>query len=356
MKTSASLTPSSRLHRPARASLLGLAAFGLSLTACLETLPEPWLIDDLRVLAVRAEPPEVQPGQSVALDALVVDPLNRPLSYAWYACIAPDLGTGFFSGASETSSSGGRGTGLSQDPYGDSCILRYEAGERWAVKLGEAPTATLEVPVDLFDTQDALKDAYGLSEDLVIPDDVEAFFLGIAGLNYRVTLVVEYDGGRVETQKRVNIALDLGLENNRPNTNPPAPVLHVADRALDIDAPTQVEAPPDGRCFSATAPLLTGKTYRLWPTNIQDPLTYLVLLAGTTSGEALEILENEEVTFFSFFTTKGRLDKEDTKSSAAPFNDWRIRTEDAGPADFWVVARDGRGGISWCHEPAVLGP
>lgn len=333
-----------------------IGAVAMLAPGCLETLPEPWLIDDLRVLAVRAEPPEVQPGQSVTLDALVVDPLNRPLTLTWYACIAPDLGTGFFSGASETSTSGGRGTGLSEDPYGDSCILRYEAGERWAVKLGNAPTATLEVPADLFETQDALKEAYGLSEDLVIPDDVEAGFLGIAGLNYRVTLVVEYEGGRVETQKRVNVSLDLGLENNRPNTNPLAPVLHVADKALELEAPSSVEPPPEGRCFSAPVPLATGKTYRVTPTNLAEPLTYLVLLAGTTTGEAFEVLENEEVTFFSFFTTKGRLDKEDTKSTAAPFNDWRLRAEDAGPADFWIVARDGRGGISWCHEPVVIGP
>lgn len=338
-------------------SPLGLLALALftSTSACLEELPEPWLIDDLRVLAVRAEPPEVEPGTSVLLDALIVDPKGRPLTLTWYACIAPDLGTGFFSGGSETSTSGGNGTGLSQDPYGDSCILRYEAGERWAVKLGNAPTATLEVPADLFDTQDALKVAYGLSEDLVIPEDVESFFLGIAGINYRVTLVVEYGGGRVETQKRVNIALDLGLSNNLPNTNPDAPVLHVADRDLDVEVPTSVPLPAEGRCFSTPTPLLSGKSYQVSPTNLADPQpNYLVLLAGGSADAAFEVVENQEVTFFSFFTTRGTLDKQDSKSSGEPHNDWSFDSDTEGPADFWVVARDGRGGISWCHEPATV--
>ena len=34
---------------------------------------------------------------------------------------------------------------------------------------------------------------------------------------------------------------------------------------------------------------------------------------------------------------------------------WRIGSG-AGPVDRRIVVRDGRGGIAWCHEEAVVGP
>lgn len=49
------------------------------------------LVDELRVLAVRARPPEVAPGASVALDALVADPRGRGRHVAWsWAVCTPD--------------------------------------------------------------------------------------------------------------------------------------------------------------------------------------------------------------------------------------------------------------------------
>jgi len=65
---------------------------------CSSDLPSSSHIDKLRVLAVRAEPPEVAPGQVTTLDALVVEPIvpqvddlgppNGP-SYYWLACSIP---------------------------------------------------------------------------------------------------------------------------------------------------------------------------------------------------------------------------------------------------------------------------
>ena len=46
-------------------------------------------IEDLRVLGVRATPPEARPGEAVRLDALVVDPKGRPVRYDWFACDPP---------------------------------------------------------------------------------------------------------------------------------------------------------------------------------------------------------------------------------------------------------------------------
>ena len=60
-------------------------------------LPAASFIDKLRVLAVRAEPPEVAPGETTALDLLAVEPLVQqldggaaePLTAVWLACPLP---------------------------------------------------------------------------------------------------------------------------------------------------------------------------------------------------------------------------------------------------------------------------
>jgi hypothetical protein len=46
-------------------------------------------VTDLRLLGVRADAPYAAPGQNVHLEALVVDPQNRELDWAWGLCINP---------------------------------------------------------------------------------------------------------------------------------------------------------------------------------------------------------------------------------------------------------------------------
>lgn len=338
--------------------LLVIATLGLSHAACLESLPSPSRVDDLRVLAIRAEPPEVPPGASVALDALVVDPQARPLRYAWYACVVPEQGRGFFGGGTETSTSGGNGTPLSDDPYGGSCQRRFEAAAPFAMKLGEGPTATLPVPADLFDTDDALRLAYSLPDNVEITDDVKAGFLGIAGVNYTVTLVVEADGRTIETAKRVNISLDSVLANNERNQNPSGLAFHLALKSDEVTAPSSAPAPTDGSCLLAGAPpLVAGERYRLSPVNLPDPQPeYAVLLGGSTTDAPFELQQIDETSFFSWFSTSGSLQKSVSKAPGEPLNEWSFDIDETGPVDFWVVVRDGRGGVWWCHEQRLVTP
>lgn len=76
-----------------RAFLLPLLAFGIA--GCDPGVSERWLLEEMRVLAIRAEPPEVAPGDTIALDALVVDPLGegRPVQQTWAVC-TPDPALG----------------------------------------------------------------------------------------------------------------------------------------------------------------------------------------------------------------------------------------------------------------------
>jgi hypothetical protein len=72
-----------------RATLV--AALLAGLFGCAEELTPQSLVYDMRVLAVRAEPAAAAPGETVRLDALVVDPFggDRDLSLLWAACVNP---------------------------------------------------------------------------------------------------------------------------------------------------------------------------------------------------------------------------------------------------------------------------
>ena len=62
-----------------------------SLTGCSEPLTPQSVVSGLRVVAVRAVPPTAAPGDTVRLDALVVDPFgeDRSLTRLWAACVNP---------------------------------------------------------------------------------------------------------------------------------------------------------------------------------------------------------------------------------------------------------------------------
>lgn len=153
-------------------ALLGLA---LCVAGCAPPLPDRAVVDDLRVLGVRAEPPEAAPGATVTFDALVADPKGegRALSWVWAIC-----------------NPGDGGVGSCGDPAN-------------VLALGTGMTATWTVPGDALaglDPQSAL-----------------------AGLDFYVVLGVEvadFEDPSVETPhdvafKRVRISI-----NGAPNENP----------------------------------------------------------------------------------------------------------------------------------------
>ncbi len=331
-------------------------AFALALAGCLEELPSVSRIEDLRILAVRAEPPEVEPGQTVQLDALVVDPFDRTASYRWYACLAPTPGEGFFGGGSETATSGGQGTPLSTDPYGGSCQRRFEAGEPFSFDLGTAATASLTIPADIFDTDAALKLSYGLPEDVEIPSELAAAFLGIAGVNVTVSLTVEVDGRREESTKRVNVSLPSPVPDNAPNLNPAPPAIGLRVLGSKEEIAETGASPTDGRCLRTTAPKFSSnEVYEIVPVNLPaEPVPYAALIPSTSGEVPFEFASTEESLFFSFFSDVGALKKEVSKSPGSPENQWTIDASEGGAATLWVVVRDGRGGTSWCRESLTI--
>jgi hypothetical protein len=63
-----------------------LAISTLGLMGCEEDLGNYYQVEDLRLMGIRAEPPELQPGESTVLDALVT---TRTAEYSWSWCPLP---------------------------------------------------------------------------------------------------------------------------------------------------------------------------------------------------------------------------------------------------------------------------
>lgn len=73
------------MTRMARLAWLALAA--LFLAACGDDLPPEWKITEYRVLAVVADPPEVDPDGKVALSVVDYDPAMNTATHTWSVCL-----------------------------------------------------------------------------------------------------------------------------------------------------------------------------------------------------------------------------------------------------------------------------
>jgi hypothetical protein len=141
------------------AATLALLATG----ACSNDLPAASFIDKLRVLAVRAEPPEIAPGGTTALDLLAVEPrvqqldgaAPRPLTAVWLACALP-------TGASTIAPCGvGSGGAMvtpptcQDQPSAPLCLIGTDLTARYTADagvLGDAPSTELLLTVAVADT------------------------------------------------------------------------------------------------------------------------------------------------------------------------------------------------------------
>lgn len=76
---------------PLRATALCLLCL---LSGCVEDFAPASQIKDLRILAIKAEPPEARPGETVRLSTLVVDPSGEvlPPVLAWLVCFPDPIG------------------------------------------------------------------------------------------------------------------------------------------------------------------------------------------------------------------------------------------------------------------------
>lgn len=307
---------------------------------CSNDLPKQSRIDQVRVLGVSVDQPEVGPGATVHIQALVVGAPEGEITYSWRACLLSEQGRGVFAGGTEAGASGGNSYSLKNV---GTCHELEALDPGAVIDLGDGDAATLELPDHLLDDE-VVKQAYGLGK-FPLPEVMLLGLKMVAGVNYTVSLRVQHGDTIIDAFKRINVSLDP-----EPNENPSnlAFALRAGEEASD--GPGTGEAVAPGDCLVAQAALGKG-AFTLRPLNIPDPALPYQVIAGTTDpAKPFDLLDTEETLFYSFFSTQGEFSTHVTPSTGRGEVVWRFEETPREPVPLWIVVRDGRGGTAWCHS------
>jgi hypothetical protein len=325
----------------------GLVVLPLLLAGCGGDLPAASFIDKLRVLAVQANPPELGPGASTLLRALVVEPAQgsaSTISYHWLACAAP---TGVLSelpcgvsppGAPAPPQDPPR---CADQPSASPCLL----GDTPEVTLspdrgvlGANPSGELLVSVTVADRGAGEACLAAIAAHSGLPQDPDHCVVALK----RVTVT---DPARATTPLNANPRLQL------LGVRPPG------DQTSEPIALTEV---------GATFTFSDGKN---------PPKRSLTVRRAEDAAE-LRADGRYEILSVSWFTTGGKIDG--GRSSFTPSGcasqsdcpmvppamesttDWEAPTsstiDSSGAVQFWAVIRDDRGGVGWLDGSAKPTP
>jgi hypothetical protein len=336
----------------------------LPIAGCLDDLPSPNEVTNLRILAIVAGPPEAAAGDNITLEALVIDAQARDIAIEWRVCLSAERLAGFAGGNGSTQSSGGRGFGL--DDPGTCFPVVGEALESEFVDIGTGTTASFVIPENFLDDTETILGLYGISADASPQLTAAAgLLLAIAGVNLNVAIrATAGDEVRVGF-KRLNISTAAAK-----NVNPIDLAFDIRPDADDTEPEPTAEPPIDNRCFvgepGARVSLAVGK-HTITALNVPDPhVTYEVLVGG----EDLSLEPSDQCTipipgcqvrdenyFYSFFSTVGGFGSNIVKSSGDGAVEWEIEADKVPEnriVPLWIVVRDGRGGTGWCHSEVEI--
>lgn len=275
-------------------------------------------VSGLRILGIKAEPPEVPPGQTSTLTALVVDTQGRTIDGAWAYC-------------ENTPPAGSR--------INNDCILN--------------DTASYLYPLNP-----------GLSTTIVMPT-VDPMVLGMADPTGGVYLPIrgKFTAGTDSAIAVYSLRVGMG---SPPNQNPSIvgiyQVMPGAGNGPDGGGP--VDGGPDGGSFSDGSELLTPI----------DPVTPMIVHSGdkiilraifsatsaetysapgrpTDGGTGMPRMATERLNVV-WFSTAGTIRPGMT---GGPPPDSVLTIEGNLPSsgstiDLWAVGRDGRGGLDYQHR------
>jgi len=292
------------------ASLCALLLSSIAVGGCDDTRPYNTL-DKTRLLAVRADLPDLGSGQTATIDALVYSPdPEAEFTYQWSWC-PWTMGSNF----------------------GFECLITQDDLDEiglplMPLDLGTGPTASFPYP-------DPPELVQGLCESFLdgIPPASRKNFPDCTE-RMPITIAMTVSDGQTEISavKEIDLIVDPNLD---PNVNP---VL------IDLGAERKGDAFEfvDGTAFEA------GKAYDL-QLAIEDGSAQLY------PGEDYkgDPDERSELLGFTWFYTKGSLDRGHTGMvdlgtglPKALKNIWTTPKK-AQNADFIIVVRDGRGGTDW---------
>jgi hypothetical protein len=291
---------------------------------CSGDLPPSNVVDKLRVLAVRAEPPEVDPGGTTALDLLIADPKTpapdgggpaQPMA-TWLGCAAPLASVVTLA------------TPCGVDPTKLFTILPCSASNTDPVCfIGNQLTAQYTVP------------AQALGERVV------AVVVTDAGVSVEACLGdVLHPGGPLASSGHCVVAIkQIAIHDPASPTRNHNPALDSFLMEVRPDVPWR-----DLKNGVVTLPLTPA------------PPTSSNLLMATCAATAAEVKADRtrESLTLSWYTSAGSLD--DRISSFAPPGEapwldvltrWSPPQAATGAVYFWAVIRDDRGGVGFLPDP-----
>lgn len=264
----------------------------LLLLACTELdLSPEWELDRLRLLAIRAEPAEPRPGETVAFTSLSYVPDGAEWSAVWFACVTA--------------------AGCTLDPALLEGLDQAETPEEQAELMAALAAAgfigaepgfppSWPVPADALD---------GLTE---------AEALEGVGANVQVTLTAADDTELVLRRMPVSLAAT-------PNLNPDIGGVLVDGDPVEADGTFTADA---GETFELRAVVAGG---------LED------YLYTNTDGEVEERTEDLE---WRWYAELGTLNFGDDDIEGASTMEWTA-PDSAGESVLHAVVLDGRGGMGW---------
>ncbi|MFL5356672.1 hypothetical protein [Archangium sp.] len=300
------------------AALLGL----LLCSACVGSEDSPSNVKDLRVLGIRMDPPELLAETCSTDPAVLADTLVRPV----------------------------RLTALIPDPAGDGRDLDYTL---WAcadpddrtckenrVELARGVTKAGELVINLFPGPGAARLADGtFLVQKVLENDT---YRGLGGVRLPLVLWVRGGGEQVYAQKLMVYGCRFFPEM-KPNVQPEVPGLLLEGEPWDPEVPRELSGPGpfqlEPQDFSSLEEAYIVPSFQLEPVHLE---------------EAWEL---------SWQSTLGTMSPNNTGGADLGGGKERHRVEWHPPKDaqaqevrFWVVARDGRGGLSWVTRTVKYTP
>jgi len=266
-----------------------VALLTLSL-GCGPDFERPSVVNSLRILAVRADPAAVRPGQATVLTPLVADPYGarRTVTYEWAACVTMDADSFEFLLASDCAAAEDRPI-LSTDP-----------------------TLSVPIPAEVADLAE-VQDFTGQSGSFGIP----------------VRLVVRAGAEEQIAIVPVAVVLDEAAE---PNQNPVFasieeggdPWAEGEDRSLPVNGSLRLRA--------------------TWPPEAAEEYSY------DPTGPATRV-DVKEVVAVNWYSSIGEIDPDVTSDG---FLDTTLRLKARPPqgvdARLWMVISDGRGGTAYTER------
>ena len=284
--------------------------------ACVGSEDTPSNVKDLRVLGMRMDPPEVFAETCSTDPAGLADALVRPV----------------------------RLTALIPDPAGDGRELDYTL---WAcgspndetctenrVELARGITTAGELVINLFPGPGAarLPDGTFLAQKVLDEDT----YRGLGGVRMPLVLWVRGGGEQVYAQKLMVYGCRFFPEM-KPNVQPALPGVLLEGEPWEEGVPRELSGPGP---FVLDVPDLSA---------VQEPFV--------VPSFELKPVQLQEAWELAWHTTLGRMSPNETGGADLGGGVERHRVEWSPPSDaqaqevrFWVVVRDGRGGLSWVER------